>query len=272
MGYPARFLSRAFDSIPAACYPDASGLPAQYSRLMDLSGFVLRYAAFDALLRAIMQLHETPRPAVECRPDDQNIEISKEKQTAFYSALLQAWLETKMEKDRSLLLLSVGGVGVLVTLLTTTGIHSPIVGFLFGAALSSFLASIFLAISIFDRNADYIHCLINNKPLNEKALDRRDRAMFWTFMIGVFLSILIGLFSGIIRFQNQEIDMSKDKPVNTTSTPQTYKKSFSGLSQLAPTGTPSPGQGQQGSRSNQGSSGSSQSSGSGQSPEQSSKK
>jgi MFS family permease len=211
-------------------------------------------------------------PDIECQPDDQKIDITKEKQTAFYSALLEAWLETTMEKDKSLLMLSAGGVGILVTLLTTTGIHSRLVGFLFGAALSCFLASILLAISIFGRNADYIHCLINDKPVNEKPLNRRDRWMFWTFILGVVLSILIGLFSGIIRFQNQEADMSKEKPVNTTSTPQTYKKSFSGLSGLAPTSNPSSGQGQQGSGSNQGSSGSSQSSGSGQSSGQSSKK
>jgi hypothetical protein len=53
---------------------------------------------------------------VECRPHDEKIEITKEKQTAFYSALVEAWLETKMEKDKSLLMLSAGGVGVLVTL------------------------------------------------------------------------------------------------------------------------------------------------------------
>lgn len=177
-----------------------------------------------------------------------------------------------MEKDKSLLMLSAGGVGILVTLLTTTGIHSPLVGFLFGGALTSFLASILLAISIFGRNADYIHCLINDKPVNEKPLNRRDRWMLWAFILGILLSILIGLFSGIIRFQNQEANMSKDKPANTTSTPQIERRSYSGLSELAPTSTPSSGQGQQSGGSNQGSSGSGQSSGSSESSGQSANK
>ena len=68
---------------------------------------------------------------LECRPHDEIIEISNDKQTAYFAALVEAWLQTRMEKDKSLLMLAAGGVGVLVTLLTTTGIHSPFVGSLF---------------------------------------------------------------------------------------------------------------------------------------------
>jgi hypothetical protein len=113
--------------------------------------------------------------------------------------------------------------------------------------------------------------LINDKPVNEKSLNRKDRWMLVTFILGVVLSILIGVFSGIIRFQKQEANM-KDQPVNTTSTPQVERRSYSGLSELAPTSTPSVGQGQQSGGSNQGSSGSGQSSGSNQSSGQSEKK
>ena len=199
---------------------------------------------------------------LECPPQNQEIDITKEKRTAYYSALVEAWLATRMEKDKSLLMLSAGGVGVLVTLLTTTGIQSPLVGFLFGAALVCFLVSILLAVSIFGRNADYIHCLINDKQANERGLRRRDAWMFWSFVLGVTLSIVIGIFSGIMKFEKKEADMSNNKPVNVnTSTPETYKKSFSGLSELAPTSSPSSGQGQQSGGSNQGSGGSGQSSG-----------
>jgi hypothetical protein len=198
----------------------------------------------------------------ECPPPDQEIDLTKEKKTAYYSALLEAWLATRMEKDKSLLMLSAGGVGVLVTLLTTTGIQSRLVGVLFGAALTCFMVSILLAVSIFGRNADYIHCLINDKQTNELGLRRRDAWMYWSFVLGVTLSIVIGFSSGIMKFKKQEAHMSDNKPVNVnTSTPETYKKSFSGLSELAPTSNPSSDQAQQSSGSNQGSGESSQSSG-----------
>lgn len=189
---------------------------------------------------------------IECQPDYQKIDITKEKQTAFYSALLEAWLSTKMEKDKSLLMLSAGGVGILVTLLTTTGIHSRSVGILFAIAMGCFLASIILAVLIFGRNANYIHCLINDKPAKDRDLKWMDRIMFWSFIFGILLSIFIGLFSGIIRFQNQEATMNKDTQINNNQTPSIEKRSYSGLSELRPTDSPSPGQGQQSGESNQG--------------------
>lgn len=211
---------------------------------------------------------------LECQPHDGRIEINTDKQTAYFAALVEAWLQTRMEKDKSLLMLAAGGVGVLVTLLTTTGIHSPFVGSLFAGALICFLASILLAISIFGRNAGYIHCLINNKTSNERDLQRRDTWMYWSFVIGVTLTISIGFFSGISKYRKEEASMNERKPatVDRTGVPPTDKRSFSGLSELAPTGSSSAGQGQQPSGSNQGSSGNNQSSGSNQSSGQSSGK
>ena len=46
----------------------------------------------------------------------QRLDLNKEKHTAYYSALVEAWLDTRMEKDKSLLMLAAGGIGILVTL------------------------------------------------------------------------------------------------------------------------------------------------------------
>ena len=216
---------------------------------------------------------EHARTLAECDPNDEQIELNKDKHTAYYSALIEAWLGTRMEKDKSLLMVSAGGIGVLITLLTTTGVHSRLVGFLFAVALVSFLASIIIAISIFGRNANYIHCLINNKSAEDRDLRWMDKLMFWSFLLGVLLSILIGTFSGIIRFQNQEATMNRESQVNSNAAPPVEKRSYSGLSELRPSESPSSGQGQQSGGSNQGgSSSSNQSSESSQSSTQNANK
>src|SRR4051812_12163082 len=52
---------------------------------------------------------------------DDNDPLADQKQVAFYGAVVTAWVETAMEKDKTLLSLSTGGIGLLVTLLTTVG-------------------------------------------------------------------------------------------------------------------------------------------------------
>jgi len=65
------------------------------------------YAIIRAMRRGeqLKIAHRTEND-VECPPQDEQIDITKEKKTAYYSALLEAWLATRMEKDKSLLMLS----------------------------------------------------------------------------------------------------------------------------------------------------------------------
>ena len=53
----------------------------------------------------------------------EEIEFQK-KQIEYYASCVNAWFNTKLERDRSLLTLSAGGIGLLITLLTTVGLSS----------------------------------------------------------------------------------------------------------------------------------------------------
>ncbi|MDA8663964.1 hypothetical protein N9L66_03280 [Porticoccaceae bacterium] len=44
------------------------------------------------------------------------------KNVAYYSTMLSAWIETKMERDKTLVTLSAAGIGLLVTILTVIGV------------------------------------------------------------------------------------------------------------------------------------------------------
>jgi hypothetical protein len=89
-------------------------------------------------------------------------EFRKEKEVAYYSALISAWTETRMELDKSLLTLSAGGIGLLVTILSTVGINKKWVLFLYAGAFVSFLISVFSCLRIFWRNSERIASLVGN--------------------------------------------------------------------------------------------------------------
>lgn len=62
-------------------------------------------------------------PAPESEDENRN-RILKEpegKNIAHYSVLLDAWIQTRTERDKTLVTLSAAGVGLLVTILTTAG-------------------------------------------------------------------------------------------------------------------------------------------------------
>lgn len=64
------------------------------------------------------------------------------KNIAHYSILLSTWIETKMERDKTLVTLSAAAIGLLVTILTTVGVKSLWEIPLFAFAVTSFLATI----------------------------------------------------------------------------------------------------------------------------------
>ena len=56
-----------------------------------------------------------------------SIPVRDSKEVAFYGAVVEAWIGTRMEFDKSLLTLSLAGIGVVITLLTAVGMPSKLV-------------------------------------------------------------------------------------------------------------------------------------------------
>ncbi|MGY0582644.1 MAG: hypothetical protein ACW7DV_11235, partial [Paraglaciecola chathamensis] len=59
----------------------------------------------------------------ESEDDKRNLREFEGKNVAFYSTLLSAWIQTKMERDKTLITLSSAAIALLVTMLTTVGIN-----------------------------------------------------------------------------------------------------------------------------------------------------
>jgi hypothetical protein len=116
-----------------------------------------------------------------------------EKELAYYSALVNGWIETKMERDKSLLTLSTGGLGVLITLLSTMGVKELCELILYASASFCFVITIILCVIIFGRNANYLEKVIKGFQGDDPILTWADRLNSYAFIMAIIFSALIGL-------------------------------------------------------------------------------
>lgn len=123
-------------------------------------------------------------------PED---ELTRAKEVAFYEALINASITTKLERDKSLLSLATGAVGVLITLMTTVGAPNVVAGIAYAVAIASFIATIFFALDIFKHNARHVEDVLKGKDGDDEELTRLDEAINSAFMIGIIAAVIVGL-------------------------------------------------------------------------------
>src|SRR5437660_5580640 len=78
------------------------------------------------------------------------------KKLAFYSSSVAAWFNTQLERDRSLLTLSAGGIALLFTPLATARTSSATNFVCYLLAIVCFLTCVVTVLWIFRRNAFHI--------------------------------------------------------------------------------------------------------------------
>ena len=123
--------------------------------------------------------------------------IIKENEAVYYGALVNSWLNTRMEKDKSILTLSTGAIGLLITLLSAKGVVNCYQASFYFGALISFLTSDISILIILEKNAEHIEEVLRN-PKTKQNLKKLDRCAFFSFVFGLIFSFLIGL-STIIK-------------------------------------------------------------------------
>jgi hypothetical protein len=158
-------------------------------------------------------------------------EISKkELEVSYYQALVNAYIETCMERDRSLLTLSTVAIGFLITLFSTIGAHNIYEYILYALSLCVFVINISILLYIFHENKKYIIDILgSNKGDNNKLL-KLDKATIILFLFGIILIAFIGYFAGKNKLDNKE----KFKMCDETRKSKKIDESFEGLNKLAP--------------------------------------
>lgn len=157
-------------------------------------------------------------------------EIKHQKEVEYYSASVNAWFNTSLEHDKSVFTLSAGGIGLLLTLLTTVGLSSTESLVLYIAAILSFLLAIVAVLFIFRYNKNYIEKIISGESeTNDPALKWLDLISLWSFGVGILFTSVIGISAAISSYSTKEKEMKNE---TQNSTP--LSEGFNGAKNLQP--------------------------------------
>lgn len=158
-------------------------------------------------------------------------EIEQQKDVEFYAASVAAWYNTSLEHDKSLFALSAGGIGLLITLLTTVGLPSAWLLGLYIAALTCFLSCLIVILVIFRRNGPHIEQLVSTRKATDTAfLARLDSIALYGFGAGAVFAVLIGISTAVNSYE-KGIAMANENKGSTPTRSQT-QDSFSGAASL----------------------------------------
>lgn len=160
--------------------------------------------------------------------------MADEKEVAYYAAKANAWFNTKLECDKSLLVLSAGAIGLLVTILTTVGVESVALLYVFGSAILSFVVCLFSVIAIFSRNAKHLENLIAGRVGNDSVLAILDSVSVFSFVMGVILASIIGLSTATSKVIRTEAKMAEE--IKSSQNPTSIQESFNKAHNIAPQG------------------------------------
>lgn len=173
------------------------------------------------------------------------------KNIAHYSVLLSAWIETKMERDKTLVTLSAAAIGLLVTILTTVGAKHFWEIPLFAFAVISFLVTIWSSLTIYQLNSEHLEEAIRGSSVKDPRLEKYDKRSVGAFIIGSIAALLIGVSSASCELINLKVNkMTNQQKLSSNSekrtisrdsidgvtklNPSLEKKSFDGITNLKP--------------------------------------
>jgi hypothetical protein len=168
--------------------------------------------------------------------DTENLKLTEEsqKRVEYYATSVNAWFNTSLEHDKSILTLAAGGIGLLITLLTTVGLSSAEALVLYVGAISSFLVALVSVLVVFRHNRTYIEQVLAEKVTgNDPVLAKADSIALWAFGVGVVFTAVIGIATAIHSYTSKEKAMANEPTKSTQSVP--LRESFNGATNLQPT-------------------------------------
>ncbi|MCK4752667.1 MAG: hypothetical protein KAS75_04410 [Planctomycetes bacterium] len=123
--------------------------------------------------------------------------VEQQKKVEYYAALVNAWIQTKMDHDKVLITLSAGGIALLVSLLSTVGVKQYWELGLYILAALCFLVTIVACIFILERNSKHIENVLAKKATEDYLLSRLDGVSRLFFIHGMIFSLLIGVVTAV---------------------------------------------------------------------------
>jgi hypothetical protein len=122
------------------------------------------------------------------------------KSIEFYSQLINAWFQYRMEFDKSIMTLSIAGIGVLITFMSTFGIKNVncCILALYIMSILFFISTIILILIIFILNTNQINKYLQK---NESSINLRwyDYFIRISFIVASVLTIILSFINGFTK-------------------------------------------------------------------------
>lgn len=171
-------------------------------------------------------------------------DLAADKEVAYYEAMVNGWVATRLEFDKNLVALSAGGIGLFLTLLTTIGVRSWWEAAFYGFGSIGFGGTIVVGLLIFRHNADFFEELVNGGgQQGSPLLNRLDKWLVRLFLLGATGALLAGGSAALSRHNSQEGNVAKDAkqdrsgPRTLDSTPRLdgmHQESVDGFQNMRP--------------------------------------
>lgn len=155
------------------------------------------------------------------------------KNVAFYSNLLSAWIQTKMERDKTLITLSSAAIALLVTILTTVGINQIYALLLCVAAFLCFGLCIGTSLHIYQLNSIHLENELGSE-IKDIKLEKFDKFSYVSFLFGVFFLCSFGVSSANLSFLKTESLKLNNQNNIKINTVEKEDKSLGGIAKLKP--------------------------------------
>lgn len=169
-------------------------------------------------------INQSSQKEVKEAEQSQGISASDENRlltVEYKSQAYASFYATSMEKDKTLLALSVGGIGFLVTLLNLASLLQLWHIGLFLIASIAYVVSIHNILTIFGENKSYIIAITQDHPTEyiDNRLSALDRRAVRSFYLGLILTICLGVATSWTLINKGERSMT-DKNEKTIQTVQ----------------------------------------------------
>ncbi len=146
-------------------------------------------------------------------------DIEDQKRVEYYAASVSAWYNTSLEHDKGIFTLSAGGIGLLLTLLTTVGLYSAEALILYIGAILSFVISLLAVLIVFKCNQTHIQEILSGKSIsNDPVLNKLDSIAIYAFGIGAIFTAIISISTAVHSYTTNEKTMTNED-IKKTSVP-----------------------------------------------------
>jgi hypothetical protein len=144
-----------------------------------------------------------------------------------------------MERDRTLVALSAGGLALLAGMLSAGKATSSAMAILYSAAALSFVVAMLFGLLVFHRNAAYVEGILRTGSASSRAVDRATSGLVAAFAAGILLTLGLTFVLAFGQIKEKQT-MSRDLDRKIDSRP-TERRGLGGLGDLMrPAGTGSP--------------------------------